>query len=117
MLLELSHLPGRTLGACVDDLSSLHVPLAPEKPASDQQSSHAPLSAFFTQKKCLCTTVSVGPRTSAPGLAAASVAAKINPAIMVSPYRVQYCAADAGCMSACATAMKSGARITCAADK
>jgi hypothetical protein len=84
-LRELSHLPERTAGACVDDLSSRQVPFALEKLESDQQSSHAPLSAFFTQKKCLWTTVSVGPRISAPGDAAASANAKINPAIMISP--------------------------------
>jgi hypothetical protein len=88
MLRELLHLPERTVGAWVDDLRSRQVPFALEKPESDQQSSHAPLSAFFTQKKCLCTTVSVGPRTSALGDDAASATAKINPAIMSFPYFV-----------------------------
>jgi hypothetical protein len=88
MLRGLPHLPVRTVGAWVDDLSTRQVPFALEKPESDQQSSHAPLSAFFTQKKCLWTTVSVGPRISAPGDEPASTTAKISPAIMISPYFV-----------------------------
>jgi len=98
-------------------LRSRQVPFALEKPESDQQSSHAPLSAFFTQKKCLCTTVSAGPRISAPGDEAASATAKINLATMISPYSVCACTIHAGCMSVCFGTMKSGSGIMSVAQR
>jgi hypothetical protein len=43
------HFPRRTFGSLVEDRRSLQVPLALEEFELDQQSSHAPLSAFLTQ--------------------------------------------------------------------
>ena len=48
-----AHLPLRTLGSLVESFSRLQVPRALETGPSDQQSSQAPLSAFFTQYSTL----------------------------------------------------------------